>query len=144
MWHVTHDMWHMVGGKHSLKILAPQLLRFGIDSVLKVLNKRITQRINKLMNHKGVYRKKKLIFVCFYSNLSRNFLILYLGCAKGGFLLSLNAFCWNLFRLRFALTLLTGFCFNQNNWTTVHCTEALKNLPEEKKMWKLTLEKSVA
>ena len=42
----------MVGGQHSLKISAPQPIRFGIDSVLKILNKRITQ----LMNHKGVYR----------------------------------------------------------------------------------------
>ena len=41
-WHVTYDTWHMVGGEHSLKISAPQLLRFGIDSVLKILNKRIS------------------------------------------------------------------------------------------------------
>ena len=34
-------MWHMVGGEHSLKILAPQLLQFGIDSVLKILNESI-------------------------------------------------------------------------------------------------------
>ena len=40
-WHLTHDTWnltcdmrHVVGGKHSLKIPAPQLLRLGIDSVL--------------------------------------------------------------------------------------------------------------
>ena len=37
-WHVTPDMWHMVGGEHSLKLSAPQFLRFGIDSVLKILN----------------------------------------------------------------------------------------------------------
>ena len=42
----------MAGGEHSLKSSVPQLLRLGIDSVLKVLNKRMTQ----LMNHKGVYR----------------------------------------------------------------------------------------
>ena len=48
MWRVTHDMRHMMGGEHSLKILAPQLLRFGIDSVMKVLNERI--------KYKGVYR----------------------------------------------------------------------------------------
>ena len=40
---VTQDMWHMVGGKLSLKISSPQLLRFGVDSVLKILNKRMTQ-----------------------------------------------------------------------------------------------------
>ena len=28
----------MVGGEHSLKISAPQLLRFGIDIVLKIMN----------------------------------------------------------------------------------------------------------
>ena len=32
MWHPKHDMWHMVGSvEHSLKISAPQLLRFGIE-----------------------------------------------------------------------------------------------------------------
>ena len=32
MWHPKHDMWHMVGAvEHSLKISAPQLLRFGIE-----------------------------------------------------------------------------------------------------------------
>ena len=36
MWHVTHDVWHMVGSEHSFKISALQLLRFGIDSVLKI------------------------------------------------------------------------------------------------------------
>ena len=51
-WHVTHDMWHMVGGEHSLKISAPQLLRFGKDSVLKILSERITH----LMNYKSVYK----------------------------------------------------------------------------------------
>ena len=39
-WHVTRDMWHMVGGEYSLKISAPQLLRLGTDSVLKILNER--------------------------------------------------------------------------------------------------------
>jgi hypothetical protein len=29
------NTWHMVGGEHSLTISAPQLLRFGIDSVLE-------------------------------------------------------------------------------------------------------------
>ena len=32
----------MVGDEYSLKISAPQLLRFGIDSVLKILNERMT------------------------------------------------------------------------------------------------------
>ena len=49
-------MCHMVGGEHSLKISAPHLLRFGIDSVLKILSKRITYQINELMNDEGVYR----------------------------------------------------------------------------------------
>ena len=52
-WNMTVDMWDMVGGEHSLKISAPQLLRFGIDSVLKILNKKMTQWINY---DKGVYR----------------------------------------------------------------------------------------
>ena len=51
-WHVTPAIWHMVGGEHSLKISAPQLLLFGIDNVLKILNERITE----WMNFKAVYR----------------------------------------------------------------------------------------
>ena len=34
------------GGEQSLKISAPQLLRFGINSVLKILNKRITPSLD--------------------------------------------------------------------------------------------------
>ena len=36
----------MVGFEHSLKISAPQFLRFGIDSVLKILNERITESVS--------------------------------------------------------------------------------------------------
>ena len=46
-WHMTCDMGHKVRGEHSLKISAPQLLWFGIDSVLKILSKRITQGMNE-------------------------------------------------------------------------------------------------
>ena len=46
----------MGGGDHSLHISAPQLLPFGIDSVLKILNERITQLMNQSMNDKGVFR----------------------------------------------------------------------------------------
>ena len=49
-------MWHLVGGEHSLKISAPQILRFGIDSFLNILNERITQLINEWINYEGVYR----------------------------------------------------------------------------------------
>ena len=45
-WHRTPDTWHMVGVEHSLKSLAPRPLRFGIDSVLNILNERMTYRIN--------------------------------------------------------------------------------------------------
>ena len=45
-WHVTHDMWHMVGGEHSHKMSAPELLQFGIDSVLKILNKSMNDLSN--------------------------------------------------------------------------------------------------
>ena len=50
---MTCDIQHMVGGKYSLKISAPQLLRFGIDSVWTILNKRSTDDSEKkeyLMN----------------------------------------------------------------------------------------------
>ena len=50
MGHVTHG-----GGELSLKTLAPQLLWFEMDSVLKILNKRMTQLINELMSDKVVY-----------------------------------------------------------------------------------------
>ena len=46
----------MVGGEHSRKISAPYLLRLGIDSVLNILNERITEWIHEFMNHKAVYR----------------------------------------------------------------------------------------
>ena len=48
-------MQHMVGVEHSLKMSAPQLFWFGIDSVLNILNVK-DQVINLLMNDKGVYR----------------------------------------------------------------------------------------
>ena len=51
-WCVTLDMWHMVEGEYSLKMAVPQLLRFGIDIVLKILNKkdhRLNEWINELM-----------------------------------------------------------------------------------------------
>ena len=39
----------MVESEHSLKIVAPQLLRFGIDIVWKILNKGITQLVLLLL-----------------------------------------------------------------------------------------------
>ena len=65
MWHMTRDMWRAAcdiwhlkhgGGEHSFKMSAPQLLRFGIDGVMMVLNKRITNWINLWIKDKGVYR----------------------------------------------------------------------------------------
>ena len=49
---MTRDMWHIMGGELFLKNSAPKLLWFGMDSVLKMLNERITQ----WMSDKGVYR----------------------------------------------------------------------------------------
>ena len=48
--HVTVNMWHMEGGEHSLKISALQLLRFGIDSVLNILNTK-DDRLNQIMTN---------------------------------------------------------------------------------------------
>ena len=42
----------MVGDEHSLKISAPQLLWFGIDSALNIF----PQTITFLLNHEAVYR----------------------------------------------------------------------------------------
>ena len=41
-WHVTRDMLHMVGGENTLKMSAPQLLGLWINSVLNIVNKRMT------------------------------------------------------------------------------------------------------
>ena len=58
-WHLTpdtlyvtrdNDMWHIVRGEHSLKMSAPYLLGLGLFSVLKILNKWITDLINQLIN----------------------------------------------------------------------------------------------
>ena len=51
-------MWPMVGGEHSLKVLALYLLRFGMDTILKILNKK-DDRINKSM------KKTKVIWTDF-------------------------------------------------------------------------------
>ena len=44
-----------MGGEHSLKISAPQLLRFGIDSALNIFPQTIAQLLTYL-NDKAVYR----------------------------------------------------------------------------------------
>ena len=46
---MTHDIGHMVGDEHSLKISAPKLLRFGIESVLKILHEGMNELITKLL-----------------------------------------------------------------------------------------------
>ena len=46
----------MVGVEYSLKVSASHLLRFGIYSVLKIRNERISESINQSMNYEGVYR----------------------------------------------------------------------------------------
>ena len=45
MWHLARDMWHMVGVEYSLNIPAPQLLWFGIDSVVKIFPQIMNQSI---------------------------------------------------------------------------------------------------
>ena len=52
-WHVTHDMWHIVGGEYSLKMSATQLLRSGMDSVLMIMNGRMTDSISQSMSDVG-------------------------------------------------------------------------------------------
>ena len=53
---MTRDMRHMVGGEHSLKISAPQLLWFGIDSALKIFPQTIGELMNERINHEAVCR----------------------------------------------------------------------------------------
>ena len=50
MWHVTPDVWHMMEGEHSLKVSAPQLSGLKIDSVMKILNERMTYSVNEWIN----------------------------------------------------------------------------------------------
>ena len=45
----------MVGGEHSLKMSAPQLLWFGIDIALNIFPQTITYSVS-YPNHKAVYR----------------------------------------------------------------------------------------
>ena len=45
---MTHDMGHMLGDENSLKISAPNLLRFGMESVLKILHEGMNELITKL------------------------------------------------------------------------------------------------
>ena len=49
-------MLHMVGGEISLKISAPKLLWFVIDSVLKILNKMMIESMTESINEEGAYR----------------------------------------------------------------------------------------
>ena len=60
---MTSDIWHMVGGEHNLKIVDSQLLRFSSDSVLKILNERITY-LNNTLNTKVFIEKPRLLRVC--------------------------------------------------------------------------------
>ena len=43
----------MVGGEHSLKMSAPQLLWFGIDSTLNIFPQTIAELMNESVNYGG-------------------------------------------------------------------------------------------
>ena len=60
---MTCDMWHMVGGKHSLKISAPQLLWFGIDSTLNIFPQTIAELMNQLITE-VIVEQPRLHRVC--------------------------------------------------------------------------------
>ena len=52
LWHVTYDMcdmWHAVGGEHSLKILGPKLKRYRSEGVLKIFPQTISQVMHELV-----------------------------------------------------------------------------------------------
>ena len=50
-WQMTHEIWHVtLGGKWTFsQNFSSPLLRFGIDSVVKILNKRIPYSVNELI-----------------------------------------------------------------------------------------------
>ena len=54
MQHVTCDMWHMVGGEHSL--ILPSSYGFENNSVLKIGRKMMIQSLNQLINSEGDFR----------------------------------------------------------------------------------------
>ena len=58
-WHVTHEMWHMVGSEYFLKMLDPKLVQFGMDSVLKIPNKRMTESMNYELINRLYLRTQK-------------------------------------------------------------------------------------
>ena len=56
-------MWHMVGGENSLKISAPQLLWFGIDSTLNIFQQTIAELMNQLITE-VIVEQPRLHRVC--------------------------------------------------------------------------------
>ena len=46
---MTHDTFKVGGGEPFLKMLAPLLLRFGSEGVLKIWRKRVTEQITELL-----------------------------------------------------------------------------------------------
>ena len=60
---MTPDMWHMVGGENSLKISAPQLLWFGIDSTLNIFPQTIAELMNQLITE-VIVEQPRLHRVC--------------------------------------------------------------------------------
>ena len=62
---MTYDTWHVThcGGENSLKISAPQLLWFGIDSTLNVFQQTIAELINQLITE-VVVEQPRLHRVC--------------------------------------------------------------------------------
>ena len=70
----------MVGGEHSLKISAPQLLWFGIDSTLNIFPQTITDLINELINHGGDCRTAPAT-----PGLLKNVVVIYFLVGRGGF-----------------------------------------------------------
>ena len=55
-WHMTCDMWHVLGGKNSLKIVAPLLLQCVIYDIMKIWRKRMTHLMNESINYEAVCR----------------------------------------------------------------------------------------
>ena len=54
-WNMNHDLWHAEGGKHSLIILGPKLLRIGSEGGLKILRKRMSDSLSYEMNYQKNY-----------------------------------------------------------------------------------------
>ena len=55
-WHMTHDMWHMLGVNILSKFQLPSSYGLGLTVFWRYFGKRLTQWLNQSINYEAVYR----------------------------------------------------------------------------------------